>query len=158
MKNQILGLLKASLVSDFKQCQALAQKSRSDSADPELVQKSKYETQGIEASYLADAHSKRLLELANDLKRFEEFESKPALRKDVVLVGSLVALKSNSKTEYYFISPVAVLKPLLVQGHEIKVISEKSPLAQELIGLKVGQDFEIEVKGKAHEFAISEIH
>jgi transcription elongation GreA/GreB family factor len=157
MTEKIIALLKNQLSLELDQLKVLALNTRKESTDPELVQKSKYETQGIEASYLADAHARRLEELHQEKTRFEIFESKKRIEKNVILVGSYVTLEGAGGFEYYFISPVSSRGSVSVEGKVVKIVSEASPFGRELIGLYVGDGFEIEVLGKNQEFSVKEI-
>jgi len=158
MKDRIIALLKQDLVDRINKLHLIASQTQSDAANPELIQKSKYETQGIETGYLAEGHAKRLMELSSDLQRFHVFENKVSNKDDLILVGSLVGLKGDAGMEYYFISPVAALGSIEVDGRKIKVISESSPMGRELVGLSINDSVEIEILDRSESFIVREIH
>lgn len=156
MKDQILDILRKDLTEEIKKLEAIATHSHAAATNAELKAENKYDTQGIEAGYLAGAHFKRLASLREDFARLGAFRPTGGDSKKVTL-GSIVTLKSEHGSEDYFISPVVGRASVIVSGATIKVISNVSPLGQELMGLERGESFEIETALGSADYEVVEI-
>jgi transcription elongation GreA/GreB family factor len=107
----------------------------------ESVAENKYDTFGLEASYLAHGQSKRVIECENDLAVFVKRKSQYQVVRPVVAEGCLVKLiDQTNQMQYFFISPVAGGMKVTLKRETITLISITSPLGKCLLGKEEGDD------------------
>lgn len=110
----------------------------------ESVAENKYDTFGLEASYLAHGQSKRVIECENDLSLFIKLKPQYQVLRSVVALGCLVKLIDQASiVQYFFISPVAGGAKVAFSGVEIILISTTSPLGKRLLGKSEGDEIEM---------------
>ncbi len=154
-KESILKYLKDQLQSEFDQAKKAYDTSRAHATSDELKSEGKYDTRSIEAGYLAGAQKKRLDELENEVKLLEEIDlNHPS---NTVSVGSLVEIELNGMNRKYFISSTSGGTMIRSAGEVILVISAFSPIGVEVIGLKKGDSFEVEIQGNTREYTVASI-
>lgn len=124
-----------------------ANDAKSHATHDENVAEHKYDTLGLEASYLAEGQSRRAIELFDHLENFKklkllDFDSDSPLK-----LTALVLLKNLEKLEYrlLFIAPCAGGLVLKLQHMDVRVITPASPLGKQLIGAYVGDDVTVQV-------------
>ena len=76
---------------------------------------------------------------------------------DEVAVGCLIDLELNGKTQKYFLSGASGGSLLVVQGTPVMVISVFSPIGDAVLGLKVGEEFELETPQEVREYFVKSI-
>lgn len=154
-KKKILDQLKENLQQELDKAKNAYQSTHGHATDGELKADGKYDTRAIEAGYLAGAQKKRVEELEQEVKLLDEIDlSHP---NDQVSVGSLIKLSFNNIEKKYFISSTSGGSMLNFNGEIILVISAFSPIGTEVIGLKKGDSFEVQVKKEDREYRIIEI-
>ena len=110
----------------------------------------KYDTLGLEAAYLAEGQSKRVLELQESLATFNRQKIKEFSDDMEIGLGALVCLKTSLRdTTYFFISPVAGGISIEYEKSSITLLSPQSPLGCRLLSSCVGD--EIELNGTSYE-------
>lgn len=154
-KKNILNFLKDQLQSEFDQAKAAYDTSRSHANSGEMKSEGKYDTRSIEAGYLAGAQKKRVDELEQELKLLDEIDL--TLCPDTVSVGSLVEIEFNEMTRLYFISSTSGGTMMKTNDEIVLVISAFSPIGVEVIGLKIGDSFDVEIKGEIREYTVKMI-
>ncbi len=117
----------------------------------------KYDTRGIEAGYLAGAQLKRVEELKLEIQMLEELPVKNYHADDVVGVGALVDLEINGTVRSYFIATTAGGTILKLDDKAVLVISVFSPIGDAVLGLSVGDEFELETASGARHHKIVKI-
>ena len=114
----------------------------------------KYDTRGLEASYLAGAQAKRIEELEDAIARYRNLAPRSFSTSDPVALTALVLLEVNGVESLYFIGPEAGGIKLLQGGETITVITAKAPLGRQLIGSLADDDFELSVGGVKRSYTI----
>lgn len=104
----------------------------------------KYDTLGLEASYLAEGQAKRVAQLENDLLSFRKLQTKNFTVDMKIGLGALVCLQAKSETnKYIFISPVAGGVSFNYQDIEMMLITETSPIGKALKDTYLGDEVTI---------------
>ena len=138
-KRKLHSLLLETLKTELNATLSAAETAKEGATHEEAVAKSKYDTHGLELSYLAGSQFERarLVEskialLTNSL--FKDFDED-----DEIEVGALVFLQGKApKPQAYLISNLGAGLDLILQNERILVISPESPLGEALIGLYLG--------------------
>lgn len=159
LQEKILEFTILQIEKDLKTIELAAEQSHLAATDTELQAKSKYETQAIEAGYLAGAQAKRVADVRADLLRLRSFQLNLNAKQTVVTCGVIVELKSDGNTEYYYILPISGRGSKYIhQGKSIHVISELSPIGKEVIGLEIGESIEVVRAGELKEYEVVQIN
>jgi transcription elongation GreA/GreB family factor len=107
----------------------------------ETIAENKYDTFGLEASYLAAGQSKRVLECEDNVKIFKLLEVQDFKPESLIRLGALVELEdvqSNIKT--LFLSPVAGGLKVSFNQLEVTLITPLAPLGKALMNHGLGDD------------------
>ncbi|MBU6154924.1 MAG: GreA/GreB family elongation factor [Bdellovibrionales bacterium] len=113
----------------------------------------RHDTFAIEASYLAAGQAARVAELQATLLELEQHLESSANR-DRVEVGSLVTLSSEDRISLSLIANHGGGTRIRFEGNPLSLVSPLSPLGENLIGLKSGDEFEVESKSGTSTFRV----
>ena len=115
-----------------------AQFSRAEATHESNKPENKYDTRGLEASYLARGQSKQAAELEAAIAEFAKLGVRKFADGDAIAVGALVELEHGGESSIYFIGQRAGGTEVLHDRKEILVITPQSPLGEQLMGKKSG--------------------
>jgi transcription elongation GreA/GreB family factor len=144
-KRAVLKKIIAKLVGELEVYSRAAQFSRAEATHESNKAENKYDTRGLEASYLARGQSKQLAELETAIAEFEQLGAKKFSAGDEIGVGALVALEQGGETDFYFLGPRAGGTEIEHDRKEILVITPQSPLGEQLAGKKSGETFALKL-------------
>lgn len=120
-----------------------AQRAYDTAVAKENEAENKYDTLGLEASYLAHGQSKRVSECEADLIKFKKIPVVDFSIKDSIGVGALVCIEDEQNNEsFVFLSPVAGGLKIHFNHTEITMITPSSPIGKAITGCLVGDEFE----------------
>ena len=125
-----------------------AQNSRAEATHEQSKAESKYDTRGLEASYLARGQSKQAAELEAAIVDFEKLEARNFAGTEAIDVGALVELEVGGERSVYFIGPRGGGTEVLQNKTEILVITPQSPLGAQLMERKQGDSPMLEIAGR----------
>ncbi len=98
----------------------------------------KYDTRGLEASYLAAGQAEQADELLRALHAVDSFDFADFDLDDPVEVGALVEVEQDGEIRHYLLAPGGGGVVLEAEGAAVTVLGPASPLAQRLIGQTAG--------------------
>ncbi len=113
----------------------------------------RHDTFAIEASYLAAGQAVRVEELNQTILEFENFLT-GTNQHDTITVGDLVTYACDGSTTHAFLAKNGGGTKLSIDGVTVQVISPTSPLGDELMGRKLGEEFELELRGSVRDYRI----
>ncbi len=116
-----------------------AQFARAEATHEQNKAENKYDTRGLEASYLAHGQSKQAAELEAAITDFKNLNPRAFGKDESVGVGALVELELAGDTSLYFVGPRAGGTEVRHDRREILVITPQSPLGAQLAGKKAGE-------------------
>ena len=149
--NKALALkqILVALQRDLDGLQAAVKVAHESATHGESVAENKYDTRGLEASYLAHGQAMRAAEIEASLRLFEVITPaslEPA--SPTVTISSLVKLEDqDGVVRWVWLGSDAGGVKFEFEGHEITIITPHSPLGAALMGRVVGDDFELCPKG-----------
>lgn len=120
-----------------------ARTARSEATDDELKAEDKYDTRGLEASYLACGQSRQAAEIEQAIAQFQSLPARKFGPSNAIDVGALVELEAKGEHTFYFVGPAAGGTEVRHEKKEVLVITEKSPMGQQLLGRKQGDRLKI---------------
>lgn len=137
-KRAVLKKIIAKLTGELEVYFRAAQFARAEATHEQNKAENKYDTRGLEASYLARGQSRQAAEIEAAITEFEKLIEKKFIPGDGIGVGALVELEQGSEKSFYFLGPRAGGTEVLHDRKEILVITPQSPLGEQLAGKKSG--------------------
>lgn len=146
-KHAILELILARLRADLKVCEDAVAIARDTATHADAQGSSKYETMGVEASYLAQGQGMRLIEVERALAWFRQVKlGEPG---GVIRLSSLVCLSDEQGDEHLlWLAADAGGMKVEHAGRTITVITPRSPLGAAMLGRQEGDGIAISIAGK----------
>lgn len=139
-KRLVLKKIIAKLTDELQVYARAAEYARAEATHEQNKAEHKYDTRGLEASYLARGQSKQAAELEAAITEFARLDAKKFTGADPIEIGALVALEQMGETALYFIGPRAGGTEIEHDQQEILVITPQSPLGAQLAGRKAGDE------------------
>ncbi len=149
-KRAIIKKIIARLTDELEIYFRAAKFSRAEATHESSKAESKYDTRGLEASYLARGQSKQAAEIEAAIAEFEKLTVKKFGADEPIGLGALVELETGGENLFYFIGPRAGGTEILHDKIEIFVITPQSPLGEQLMGKKSGELLQLKLGG-AHQ-------
>lgn len=157
-KHAIHQLILEKLRDDLDIAQRAAQTAYETATHEENIAENKYDTLGLEASYLAAGQAKRVEEIRQALALCQSLSLRPYDGQAGIQVGALLGLEDeDGREQWLFLGPDAAGLKVYVVGQLITVITPRSPLGQGLLGKFEGDEVEIVVAGTRQQFTVTEV-
>jgi hypothetical protein len=131
---QITEHLKLQLATMQEAARATHEASTGDEAKAE----GKYDTRGLEASYLADAQAGQCQKLAHSVHIFESLKLDDHPAGTAIGPGALVETEHDGLFHYYLLTPCAGGISLEYEGYDLTTLSPDAPLYQTLLDRNIG--------------------
>ena len=131
-----------------------ANASREEATHEQNKAENKYDTRGLEASYLARGQSKQVAEIESAIAEFEKLPARKFGANQPVDLGALVELETNGEHSFYFLGPRAGGTEIVHEKTEILVITPQSPLGEQLVGKKQGDRPQLTLGGMRQQYRI----
>jgi len=147
-KRALIKKIIAKLADELAVYFRAAQFSRAEATHESSKAENKYDTRGLEASYLARGQSKQAAELKSAIAEFENLPVKKFSADEPIDLGALVELDHAGESSRYFMGPRAGGTEIVHDKSEILVITPQSPLGAQLVGKKAGETFQLEIGGR----------
>ena len=134
-----------------------AQNTYDIATNEESKAENKYDTRGLEASYLAGAQAERVSDIKASLASYEAVNIKSFSAEDKIALTALVELCLNEKNILVLLMPKGGGQTINFENKQIQVITPDSPLGKNLIGKEVGDIVQISAGDKNREYEIIRI-
>ncbi len=144
-KRAIIKKIIARLAAELETYLRAAQFARAEATHEQNKAENKYDTRGLEASYLARGQSQQAAELDAAIIEFEKLPEKKFTPGAVIAIGALVELELGGEKNFYFLGPRAGGTEVIHDKKEILVITPQSPLGEQLAGKKSGDAFQLKL-------------
>lgn len=157
-KTAVYRLMLEKLEIDLDVLQRAAQTAYEAATHEENVAENKYDTLGLEASYLATGQARRVEEIRQALKNCQAMTLTPNSSALGIQVGALIHLEAeNGSEQWLFLAPDAAGLKLSLDGEAVTVITARSPLGAALLGKQHDDEVLINVGAVAQRFTIGEV-
>ena len=154
-KEEILKVIKDKINAKLKLAIDAVKMAHESATHEENIAECKYDTKGLEASYLVQGQAKRVEELENALAVLNSMELNPV---DKVMLNALVKLEDQrGKEEYMFIAPSSGGLKVEYEGNEIMVMTPVSPLGKALNGKSSGDEISVTIGKRVKEYKVLDI-
>jgi hypothetical protein len=155
-KRDLLARIIAKLAAELELITTAALATHAEATDEENKAEDKYDTRGLEASYLAHGQSKAAEEAAQAVAQFSALPLRDFVAGEPISLGALVRLEGRG-TNHYFIGPRAGGTEIEAGGDPVLVITPQSPLGRQLMGRRQGDTLQLDLGGKRSEFRVSSV-
>jgi transcription elongation GreA/GreB family factor len=157
-KQHVLHCIVEKLEVDLDVAIRAAQTAYETATHEENIAENKYDTLGLEASYLAAGQARRVEEIRQSLEKYRTLTLKPFDEQHGIQLGDLIVLQAASGVEQQlFLGPDAAGLKVTVDHALITVITARAPLGQNLLGKFDGDEVEVHVNGSRQHFEITQI-
>lgn len=157
-KHAVLELIIAKLKIDLDVLQRAAQTAYETATHEENIAENKYDTLGLEASYLATGQARRVEEIRQSLVLFQNLSLRPFDEQRGIQVGDLLSLEAdNGSQQQLFLGPDAAGLKIHHGDLLITVITARAPLGKNLLGKAEGDTVEITINGARQSFEVTEV-
>jgi len=152
-KESILACIIEQLRADLQVSEQAVKMARDTATHSDCLGSSKYETMGLEASYLAQGQGIRLLEIERAMAYFKQLKVPQSIT--VIAVPALLTLCDDHGVEQHLWLSADAAGMKIQHDHKcITLITPKSPLGRALIGKSAGDLVEITVASQQREFEV----
>jgi transcription elongation GreA/GreB family factor len=156
-KRAVIKKIIARLTGELEIYFRAANASRAEATHEQSKAESKYDTRGLEASYLARGQSRQAAEIEAAIAGFEKLPAKKFGAAEPVGTGALVELETGGENLFYFIGPRAGGMEIFHRKKEILVITPQSPLGEQIIGKKSGDKLQLTLGGETRAVKILKV-
>ena len=157
-KHAVLQLILEKLSVDLDIAQRAAQTAYETATHEENIAENKYDTLGLEASYLAAGQAKRVEEIRQALALCQNMALRPYDESTGIQVGTLLGLEDEQgRQQWLFLAPDGAGLKVQLVGQPITVITPRSPLGKSLLGKFEGDEVDISVAGARQQFTVTEV-
>ena len=153
-KPAVIAAIVAKLGEELAVYLKAAQASREEATHESSKAENKYDTRGLEASYLARGQSRQIAELEAAVTEFHKLGAREFKAGEPIDVGALVELEQGKERTFYFIGPRAGGTEVEFKKQEILVITPQSPLGAQLVGKLQGDLLELTLPGSQNKYRV----
>ena len=140
-KQHIVEQIISALEHELEAAMHSARAAHAGATDEQNKAENKYDTRGLEASYLAHGQSRQAAETLQAIQLYRALPLRAFAPGEAIDLGALVELDQNGGRSFYFIGPRAGGTEIEVDDTTILVLTQQSPMGQELRGLRKGDTF-----------------
>ncbi len=142
-KASLIAQIVTQLDAELLRYATAARAAQADATDEQSRAENKYDTRGLEASYLAHGQSRQALETGQAREQFVALAASDLGPDDPIGPGALIELESDGERLWYFLGPSAGGTEVTWEGREVLVITAPSPLGRLLVGKRRGEHVEM---------------
>lgn len=157
LKQKIISEIIEKFESELAVMAKAAQETREAATHEESVAEDKYDTRGLEASYLAGAQARRVAELQWIIHSYQNLELLEFTSQSFVGITALVEVSSETKKKLFFLAPKGGGILIDVDSIKVQIVAPDSKLGAELMGKVVGDSVEMQIVGRLKEYEVLNI-
>lgn len=152
MKQKALEELCARLHAKLETLRRAVAETHENATSAETKSEGKYDTRGLEASYLAGAQAEQIEMLEHALLRLEHLDTTE--NPEAAALGSVVVLATGDTEKAFFLLPAGAGEEVEIEGMIATVVTPDSRAGQDLLGRSIGDT--VPLPEDAHAF-VSEL-
>lgn len=147
-KSEAIAALTGELQKELEQMLRAAREAVAYATDAESKAETKWDTQGLEASYLAAGQAAQADEIADAIQSLQQIDTSRSLAMGEV--GALMRCELGGEDDWFLLAMVGGGTSAKVRRTEVTLVTPDSPLARSLAGKVAGEEFSLPtgVKGK----------
>ena len=138
------------LQADYDIAVLSANTAHEDATNEESKAENKYDTRGLEASYLAEGQSRRVAELETEIAAYEKLVLNEFSNDSPIRQSALVTLEDSDEHRLcLFIGPHSGGMKVKFKEGGCLVVTPKAPLGNALMGKRVGDEVSLSIASKS---------
>ena len=154
-KEDLLTTILTKLKKDLELASEAVNMAYESATHEENVAECKYDTKGLEASYLVQGQARRVEELEQAIEALISFKLRPV---DKVMLNALVTLENEKgSSEVMFIAPASGGIKVDFAGSEVVVMTPVPPLGRASLGKTTGDEIAVKIGRKEKSYRILDI-
>ncbi|MEM8956036.1 MAG: transcription elongation factor GreAB [Verrucomicrobiota bacterium] len=142
-KGDVFKAVLAALREELERKQRAGEAAYEGATDEEARSESKYDTRGLESSYLAAGMAQQLEDLAEDVHVLGGYSLPRYESGDAIGLGALVEVGLGGEPTLFFLLPCGGGVEVEVAGRAVTVVTTSSPIGGQLMGRKAGERFAV---------------
>ncbi len=142
-KRALVDQIIAALGAALGEYERSAKEAQAGATDEQNKAENKYDTRGLEASYLARGQAQQALEMIAAKQRYETMALRDFAEGEASDVGAVVELERDGERTMYFIGAYAGGTEVVCEGREVVVITPVSPMGKVMMGRTKGDVVEV---------------
>jgi transcription elongation GreA/GreB family factor len=151
LHQQLIMHLQAQLDS----AKVAVKRAHETATNEENIAENKYDTLALEASYLAQGQSRRVIQCQTDIDLCISLSTRPSKTANI---GALVVLMNAlDETSYFLIAPIAGGTKLQWHQHTVLVITPHSPIGAALLHHQVDDSITFSINNQSQQYHILQI-
>lgn len=156
-KRALIKKIISELASGLDAYVRAARAAHAEATHEQSKAENKYDTRGLEASYLARGQSKQAAEIEAAIAAFGKLDARAYVPGEAIDLGALVELDSAGEQTLYFIGPKAGGTEVMHQKREVLVLTPQSPLGAQLMGRKQGDVLQMAIAGARNQYRVTRV-
>jgi len=140
-KTDVIQAIIQELEAQLATATAASKQAAETATDEESKAETKWDTQGLEASYLAAGQAEQARVIGEALQTMKRFLDNLQAESEVITAGTLVKCDLNGATDWFFVSPVGGGLTVEIEGIMVTVLTPQSPLGSKILRKNVGTVF-----------------
>lgn len=156
-KRALIEKIIKQLTSDLEGYLRAARAAHAEATHEQSRAENKYDTRGLEASYLARGQSKQAAEIEAAMEAFGKLDARVFAPGEPAALGALVELEGAGERTIYFIGPKAGGTEVMHQKREVLVITPASPLGEQIMGRKQGEFLQMNIAGATNKYLVASV-
>lgn len=153
-KGAIIDAIIADLNKELARYTVSMQSAHAEATDEQSKAENKYDTRGLEASYLARGQSQQAADVMQAIHDYQALAERLFEPKEPIGIGALVQLEGGNRNIVYFVGPRAGGIEIDCDGQTVVVITPNSPLGKQLIGRKQAERLQITIGGTSESYQV----
>jgi transcription elongation GreA/GreB family factor len=146
------------LADDLLEAERAARAAHETATHKENIAENKYDTLGLEASYLATGQARRADAIRQAMAHWRHFRPRPYDASKGIQLGALVCLvDSDDKQHQLFLGPDGGSMKLASGAQLVQVISSEAPLGRAMLGKCEGDEVSIEIARMRQQFEVLQV-
>lgn len=143
-KEEILNAIIDTLEADLNTLTTAAKMAHAAATHSECLPDNKYDTTGLEASYIAQGQANRAQEIRKSLENYRQLDMRPFADEQPIRLTAMATLETeDGEVRQIFLGPGSGGMKLVVNGQECIVITPESPLGRALLGKVCGEEIHV---------------
>ena len=140
-RTDVIRAIIQELESQLETATAASRQAAETATDEESKAETKWDTQGLEASYLAAGQAEQARVIGESIQTLNGFLSELPDAQGRVMAGTLVECELGGIRDWFFLSPVGGGLEIEAGGTDVTVITPQSPLGSRILGKERGAAF-----------------
>ncbi len=156
-KDAIIEKIIAALAADLEEYARSVRAAHEYATDEQCKAENKYDTRGLESSYLAIGQSRQAAEVLQAMQQYGALTVRQFTPAEPIHIGAVVELERKGERLIYFVGPSAGGTEVICEGHAVLVITPHSPMGLQVVGRTQGERLQIKVGGTSDSYRVASV-